>query len=229
MSVEHELPEASDVLAVVAHPDDESFGLGAILASLVEHGARVRLLCLTHGESSTLGEAGQSLAEVRAAELQAAARALGVADAELLAYPDGCLHACSLRELTRVVGRSMGAARFLLAFDRGGITGHRDHCRATDAAAMAGSARQVPVLGWALPQSVAHQLNAEFGTSFVGRRPAHLDISVTVDRARQYEAIACHASQSSDNPVLLRRLELLGAHEYLRWLVRARSRHESSA
>ncbi|WP_327727492.1 hypothetical protein OG250_10135 [Streptomyces sp. NBC_00487] len=40
----------------------------------------------------------------------------------------------------------------------------------------------------------------------------------SVPRERQYRAIACHASQSSDNPVLWRRLELLGDREYLRVL-----------
>jgi hypothetical protein len=39
-----------------------------------------------------------------------------------------------------------------------------------------------------------------------------------MDPNRQREAIAFHASQSWDNPVLWRRLEFLGASEYLRWL-----------
>ncbi|HLI74718.1 MAG TPA: PIG-L family deacetylase, partial [Acidimicrobiales bacterium] len=42
-------------LAVVAHPDDESFGLGAVLAALVRSGGDVRVLSFTHGEASTLG------------------------------------------------------------------------------------------------------------------------------------------------------------------------------
>ena len=218
--MEHDLPRASDVLAVVAHPDDESFGLGAILAGFAAHGARVHVLCFTHGEASSLGRVGQSLVEVRGAELQAAAAALGVAEVELLAYPDGHLEDFPLKELAGAVEGFMGFARLLLAFDRGGITGHSDHRRATAAAVTAGRARRVPVLGWALPQTLATQLNAEFHAGFVGRRPARLDIAVAVDRARQRAAIACHASQSGDNPVLWRRLELLGSREWLRWLVR---------
>ena len=52
------LPGWSSVLAVVAHPDDESFGLGAILDSFGRGGSQVSVLCLTHGEASTLGAAG---------------------------------------------------------------------------------------------------------------------------------------------------------------------------
>ena len=40
-------------LAVIAHPDDESFGLGGVLARLAADGTRVRVLCFTRGEAST--------------------------------------------------------------------------------------------------------------------------------------------------------------------------------
>ena len=69
-----------------------------------------------------------------------------------------------------------------------------------------------------MPEQVARTLNAEHGTSFVGRRDAEVDLVVAVDRHRQRQAIACHASQSVDNPVLWRRLELSDASESLRWL-----------
>jgi hypothetical protein len=44
------------------------------------------------------------------------------------------------------------------------------------------------------------------------------EIVVDVDRAVQQQAILCHASQSDTNPVLWRRLDLLGAREWLRML-----------
>lgn len=40
--------------SVVAHPDDESFGLGAIVDAFTRSGSGVEVLCLTHGEASTL-------------------------------------------------------------------------------------------------------------------------------------------------------------------------------
>ena len=49
-------------------------------------------------------------------------------------------------------------------------------------------------------------------------RAALAAATVRVDRARQWEAIAAHASQSADNPVLRRRLELLDDRESLRAL-----------
>ena len=214
------LPEVHDVLAVCAHPDDESFGLGALLAGFSERGSTVRVLCFTHGEASTLGLTGRPLGEVRAQELRAAADVLGVTEVELLSYPDGRLSELPLQEAEHIVARSLRGADLVLVFDEGGITGHPDHCRATEAALGAAAKAHVPVLAWALPEKVAGELNREFGTCFVGRADAEIDLSVKVDRERQHAAVACHVSQARDNPVLRRRLELLGPNEQLRWLTR---------
>lgn len=59
------LPCAHEVLAVFAHPDDESFGLGAVLGDFTAQGTRLRGLCFTHGEASTLGRTDRNLGEVR--------------------------------------------------------------------------------------------------------------------------------------------------------------------
>jgi LmbE family N-acetylglucosaminyl deacetylase len=107
----------------------------------------------------------------------------------------------------------------LLVFDEGGVTGHLDHGRATEAALEFARETRLPVLAWAVAQSVAITLNEELGTTFVGRTSEDLDFEVHVDRGRQRRAIICHASQASDNPVLLRRLEVQGDSEVFRWLV----------
>ena len=201
-----------------AHPDDESFGLGGVLGSFAEQGTSVRVLCFTHGEASTLGASSRALGELRAKELEEAASILGVSVCELHDYPDGQLAEVELEELAELVDEAAAGAELLLTFDKGGITGHGDHVRATEAAVVLGARRGLPVLGWALPEAVAARLNIELGTAFVGRAPDELDFAVAVDRDRQRKAITCHASQSADNPVLWRRLEMLGTSEHCRWL-----------
>lgn len=214
------LPQWHRVLAVVAHPDDESFGLGAILSGYAASGASTAVLCFTHGEASTVQGATGVLHEIRAGELSAAAEALGVCSATLLAYPDGGLaSACR----TQLAGDVVDAAREihadgLLVFDPSGVTGHPDHAAATAATLTAAMILDLPVLGWTLPEPVAAALNAERGTRFSGTPPAALDYVVRVDRTRQRVAIAAHASQAVPGSVLWRRLELLGNAEYLRLL-----------
>jgi len=214
------LPVWTSVLAVVAHPDDESFGLGAILDGFVLAGARVEVLCLTHGEASTLHGAPGELASVRGAELTAAATALGVAHATLHDHPDGALsELCRTRLATEVVtAAESSGAEGLLVFDTAGVTGHPDHVAATAAALLAAETLNLPVLGWTLPETVAAQLNQEYGAAFIGHRDEDIDLRLTVDRARQTVACHAHASQSPPSSVLWRRLELLANSESLRWL-----------
>jgi LmbE family N-acetylglucosaminyl deacetylase len=123
-----ELPgvRVTEALAVVAHPDDESFGLGAILSALSGAGAAVRVLCLTHGEASTLGST-VNLAQVRGCELRAAATVLGVCDVALLDYPDGGLADVPSGALDAEVEERLGEADVLVVFEPGGVTGHPDH------------------------------------------------------------------------------------------------------
>jgi LmbE family N-acetylglucosaminyl deacetylase len=213
------LPASTGVLAVCAHPDDESFGLGAVIAAFTGSGVPVSVLCFTQGEASTLHLGPGDLGAMRAGELAGAAAELGVVRTELLDYPDGRLDAAPLAELGRHVERLADdtGADTLLVFDLGGVTGHPDHHRATEAA-LAAAERGYAVLAWAVPDTVAVDLNAAFGTAFVGRAKEELDITLPVDRGRQFLAISRHVSQSTDNPVLWRRLTLLGDVERLRWL-----------
>ena len=216
------LPSTRSVLAVCAHPDDESFGLGAVLSSWADQGTRISVLCFTHGEASTLGATDGNLHRVREQELDTAADELGVETVRLLEHPDGRLTGEPTDQLSAEVRHAVELvdASLLLVFDEGGITGHSDHVRATEIATGVASDVGIPVLGWALPESVAAQLNDQFETHFVGRRPESIDLVVDVDRARQHRAIRCHASQSGENPVLWRRLELQGNQEVFRWLGR---------
>lgn len=216
-----ELPSAASVLAVCAHPDDESFGLGATLAAFGAGGASTAVLCFTHGESSTLGADRTELGQVRSAELAAAAAELGVEHVELFAYPDGELNREPIEQLAKHVCQVADRVRpdVLLVFDEGGVTGHPDHSRATDAAVAFARDKCLPVLAWVVSEPVARTLNNELGTAFAGRTAEDLDFEVRVDRGRQRQAISRHASQATDNPVLLRRLELQADREVFRWLV----------
>jgi LmbE family N-acetylglucosaminyl deacetylase len=214
------LPAWTTVLAVVAHPDDESFGLGALLDGFTSAGASVEVLCLTHGEASTLHGAPGDLASLRGAELAAAADVLGVTRAVMKDHPDGDLSDLPVAMLAAEVAAAAEAsgAHGLLVFDTAGVTGHPDHMAATAAGLRAAQMLNLPVLGWTLPDTVAAQLNQELGASFIGHPNQDIDLRVSIDRTRQREASHAHKSQALPSSVLWRRLELLGDTESLRWL-----------
>ena len=214
------VPNLASLLVVCAHPDDESFGLGAVLHAFAAAGTKLAVLSFTHGEASTLHGVDGDLNTIRAAELAAASEKLGVDRVGLLDYPDGALAGQPRDALVdHILGLAADAdADGLLVFDEGGITGHPDHQAATDAALDAADTLDIPVLAWAIPAHVATTLNAEFGTTFVGRDESECQIALEVDRVAQLDAIECHASQSTDNPVMRRRLELQQHTEWLRFL-----------
>ncbi len=209
------------VLAVCAHPDDESFGLGAVISTLVDQGARVDLVCLTHGEASTLGSPTVDLARARGGELAAAANELGITTVHRFDHPDGHLSSVDLAVLTAAVQPLAEHVDLLLVFDEGGITGHPDHIHATATALAVADVLELPVLAWTLDRHVADILNTEFDARFVGRAEGEIHVRLPVDRRRQDAAIRCHDSQFTGNPVPERRIALTGNTEPLRYLRRA--------
>ena len=82
----------TDVLCIVAHPDDETRLCGGVIALLISRGALVRLLCLTRGEGGELGDPPlaerANLGQVREQELRCAARALGINSVTFMDYVD---------------------------------------------------------------------------------------------------------------------------------------------
>jgi LmbE family N-acetylglucosaminyl deacetylase len=80
------------ILAVLAHPDDESFGLGGTLALYARKGCDVYLVCATRGEAGTVDpehtRGFETVAEVREAELRCAVEHLGLKQVYFLGYRD---------------------------------------------------------------------------------------------------------------------------------------------
>ena len=80
------------ILAVLAHPDDESFGLGGTLALYARRGYDTYLVCATRGEAGTVDEeflrGFKDVASLRTAELDCAAGHLGLKGVFQLGYRD---------------------------------------------------------------------------------------------------------------------------------------------
>src|SRR5690349_18329835 len=102
------MPQARRLMAVLAHPDDESLGFGGTLAKYAADGVEVFLLTATRGEAGRYRGLPQgdpqhpgraALGEIREAELRAAASALGVREVLLLDHQDGQLDAANPRAI----------------------------------------------------------------------------------------------------------------------------------
>ena len=121
------------LLAVFAHPDDESLASGGLLAWCAAVGVRVSLLCLTHGEHGqghrAPGPETRPLRQMRADELRAAARVLGVARVRLLDHEDGMLPWLDPDRLDADILEEILHTRpeVVITFDADGLYWHPDH------------------------------------------------------------------------------------------------------
>ncbi len=119
------------LLAVTAHPDDESFVFGGALALHARRGGRSVLLCLTDGQAGRTGGVTTSdrLGETRREELRRAARVLGIPELLTPGLMDGALDDFGDEAGTALVeemAKGVGAAT-ILTFGPEGASGHADH------------------------------------------------------------------------------------------------------
>ncbi len=224
MDVPSTHPVDEHLVVVVAHPDDESFGCGSLIARAAAAGTRVTVVCATRGE---MGERlpdpstdHLELGAVREQELRDAAAVLGVEVVEMLAHGDsgfdGPLTDASLcsqpieqlaDDLHRAFER-LGPTEVLVL---DGSDGHRDqqHIRVAVETAL----RRHPAIGL-LQSSLANSLMRQWVREMRVRHPdmAHLEIDLAslgrpdaeleaIDTAAQLSireaAMACHRSQRS--------------------------------
>lgn len=137
----------STLLALHAHPDDESIFTGGTLARAAAGGSRIVLITATDGSQSDtragVAGTGEELADVRRRELLRAARILGVARVEILGYRDSGMMGDEAnrdpRSLwqadTRVIAERVAqilsdeAVETMIVHDDHGIYGHPDHIK----------------------------------------------------------------------------------------------------
>ena len=98
------------LLAVLAHPDDESLGFGGTLAKYAAEGIETFLVTATRGERGRFGSLGKGgdpveVGRAREAELRAAAAVLGIREVSILNYPDGAVDQVEATTAIRAVGR----------------------------------------------------------------------------------------------------------------------------
>jgi LmbE family N-acetylglucosaminyl deacetylase len=154
------------LMAVHAHPDDESSG-GGILASYSDQGIRTVVVTCTNGEYGDApggikpgqdGHDRQAVAQLRLAELRQAVKILGVSHLETLGYRDSGMEEWEYKAdpeafcnvpLPEVAGRiaaliEVYRPQVLISYDDAGAYQHPDHVHASRAAQAAAAATGIP-------------------------------------------------------------------------------------
>jgi LmbE family N-acetylglucosaminyl deacetylase len=213
------------LLVVVAHPDDESFGCGALIASAVQTGARVVVYCASRGErgedASGQRLTGAELGRAREAELRESARLLGASTVELLDLVDSGWDGVADPGSIVAEPQRLGAALdevlrrhrpdVVVTLDPTGSDGHRDHAAVGQATTEAFD-RVVDwpasLYHWCLPHSLmdawsrqvaARDPDSVYLETELGR--ADLDVTTVLDGRAVLDvvqrAIDAHRTQAS--------------------------------
>lgn len=128
-----DIAKLGTILGVWAHPDDESWCMGGVMAIAAANGQRV--VCIT----ATRGDAGQTadenkwpqseLKSIREKELERAMEILGVSEHIWLDYEDGKLAEADSQEAAKKIAEAISSIKpdTIFSFGPDGITGHDDH------------------------------------------------------------------------------------------------------
>ena len=210
------------LLVVMAHPDDESIGCGGLILRHTRAGIPVHLICATYGEAGwtgkPIGARREDLAEIRAAELEEAAGALGLSGVELWDYPDGGVAASNQQEITQRIWEEVTRRRprAVAGWGPDGVYGHPDHIAmgaCTDAAVAAMTEGERPAL---YHLAVDAQLKEFYAAALclTGEDHAlplvvddHVDIVIDLgadEVMMKLRAIDCHKSQLEDWRIAVR-------------------------
>lgn len=213
------------LVVVVAHPDDETFGCGSLIAQASAAGARVTVVCATRGEAGERTPDAATdhlpLGEVREQELRDAAAVLGVHRVELLDYADsgwdgplpaGALCGSTVAALAADLGDRLTLLEPDVVLIVDGSDGHRDHRHVREAVetAVTRSAAPMRLVRACLSNQLMRRWVDEMRSR--GSEAVYLDLDVdslgtpdaqltAIDVGAQLavreRAIACHRSQHS--------------------------------
>jgi N-acetylglucosamine malate deacetylase 2 len=218
------------LLAVLAHPDDESMGAGGLIVRHTRNDVMVHLVCATRGEQGWAGKPPgrpEELAKTRTGEMDAAATALALAGVEMWDYPDGGVDKCDPTEIARRISQAITTVRpaAVVTWGPDGGYGHPDHIAVgsfTDAAIAAMPEGERPALyHMAVDEQLAEfyrdaaRLTSPDGQALPAVVADHVDVvmDLTPEEVQmKLRAINCHQSQLADwmveigeHPALLQR------------------------
>ncbi len=157
-------------MAVLAHPDDESLGVGGTLAKYASEGVATSLVTATRGQRGRFRghreppehPGAEALARIREAELERAAATLGISDVTLLDYWDQDLDKADAPAIVAEIAGHLRRVRpqVVVTFPPDGAYGHPDHIaisQFTTAAVVAAASPDIetPVAPAARPHAVS--------------------------------------------------------------------------
>ena len=201
----------ASILAISAHPDDESLFAGGTLAMYAEKGHRVFILETTRGEGGEVGDPAlttrENLADFREQEARQAARTLGVEDIFFLPFIDPYMQIngiarridVSLTDFAASIGKYVNKvdADLVITHGSNGEYGHPQHVYTHQATRLAlnNGRHNTALISWSAwhePAERVRILNKD--------DPADMIYDIRPWHAKKVAAALCHRTQHAMFP-----------------------------
>lgn len=206
-------PKNKKIVAVFAHPDDESFGPGGTLAKLAEEN-QVFLLSATKGDAGRGIKRNIPLPKVRAEELKKAGKILGIKKIFFLGFKDGTLCNKLYHQLAKKITNKLNQIKpeMVITYEPRGVSGHLDHIAVSLTTSFAVS--KLPFVKTILYYCLSKEQRKLIKDYFIFFPPGYSkkEINLVVDIASVWEkkvaAIQAHQSQRHDIESICKNLSL---------------------
>ena len=191
---------AKRMLAILAHPDDESFGAGGILAKYAHQCVQVVLLRVTRGEAGIPGVKPEEAGNIRTCELRKAAEQLGI-EVYFLDYPDGGLALTKSQTLLEMIASwiDLIQPQVILTFSPDGVSEHSDHIAISHMVIQTFDLTCKKGMLFYLHPSEATILGFGVSSTVIEDSQPLVEVDISDYKLEKIRAIQCHASQ---NPTL---------------------------
>ena len=207
------------ILGIWAHPDDETFNSGGLMASAIANGQTVVCVTATRGESGVqdpLRWPAETLGATRAIELIDAFHALGVTHHQWLHYRDGFCK--DVPETEAVANLMLLVDKYkpdtIITFPPDGLTGHEDHKAVSRWAMDVAKKSEKPIR---LLHCVATE---EQYNGYMKELDEKLNIFFNIDKPKLYQRVECDIVYDLPPEILDKKTAALKAmpSQYAMWL-----------
>jgi len=209
------------LVAIFAHPDDESFGPSGSLA-LFARERDVYVICVTGGEAGTSSTvAKERLAGTRHEELMKASAALGVKKVFCLGFKDGCLCNGIYHEVAAKIQKILEDLKpdTILTFGENGVSGHIDHIAISYISTFVFQKLKFirEIYYYVLTREQQALVSKDYFIYYPpGYQKSQIDKTISIEPVweQKIKAMSCHESQYHDYRRNLKKYETLPKEEY---------------
>ena len=195
-------------MSVWAHPDDETFTCGGLMAMAVENGQSVICVTATRGEAGVQDESrwpAKKLGSIREFELKLALKELGITKHHWLNYNDGHCKDIPEQKATDKLLELIEKYRpnTILTFGPEGLTGHPDHQTISNWVDCATQGKSIQVYH-AVEELESYE-------KFLRNADKKFNIYFNIDKPPVKNIVDCEIGINLDNKILAKKIKALHA------------------